>query len=401
LDHPFRAQDKGAPAPGGDGGSPLYPDQPPALSGTPTPGAPGAPGTPGTGPINPNAMGIPATVLAAYQRAADRVNAQTPGGHLRWQMLAGIGRVESEHAEGGDVDANGTTRHPILGPQLDGTGGTEAVANAYGSRWDQAGHWARAVGPMQFLPSTWSRWGVDGNGDGVADPENVFDATLAAGDYLVADGRDLATAQGLRAAILAYNHSEQYYETVLRWIDAYSAAGIPVPDGQPVPPPHPGQGQGNGPKPPRGPVPPTHPPQNPPSTPPGTPTPPATPPQQPPATPPQIPPQNPPQNGPCPPDGTPSGSPPATPGATPPGGPTPSCPPATPPATPPQQPPSTPTSTPTSTPPVATATPTASPTAQPTHNAPTRPTATPTVTPTPTTSPSASPSPSASATRTG
>ena len=74
---------------------------------------------------------------------------------------------------------------------------------------------------MQFIPTTWARSGRDGNGDGTKDPQNVHDATLAAAGYLCDHGRDLADPAQLRAAILAYNHSDDYLAAVLAWKNTY------------------------------------------------------------------------------------------------------------------------------------------------------------------------------------
>jgi hypothetical protein len=71
---------------------------------------------------------------------------------------------------------------------------------------------AGAVGWMQFLPSTWRRWGVDANGDGRADPANPADAIFAAARYLAAAG----AGRDLRRAIFAYNHADWYVNDVLR-----------------------------------------------------------------------------------------------------------------------------------------------------------------------------------------
>ncbi|WP_052395673.1 lytic transglycosylase domain-containing protein [Kutzneria sp. 744] len=98
---------------------------------------------------------------------------------------------------------------PIFGPEvLDGT---------------------HAVGPMQFLPSTWARWGVDENHDGTADPQNVWDATASAADYLCADRRDLALNGDLVNAVLSYNHSGAYLAEVFQWITTYSGGVAPIP----------------------------------------------------------------------------------------------------------------------------------------------------------------------------
>ncbi|MEV5463672.1 lytic murein transglycosylase, partial [Streptomyces cellulosae] len=88
----------------------------------------------------------------------------------------------------------------------------------------------RAVGPMQFIPSTWARWGADGNGDGRTDPNNVFDAALAAGRYLCAGGRDLSVPAELDRAILGYNHSTAYLRTVRAWYAYFLKGHRVVPD---------------------------------------------------------------------------------------------------------------------------------------------------------------------------
>ena len=77
--------------------------------------------------------------------------------------------------------ADGEVRPAILGPVLDGSDGNAAITDTDRGRYDGDTRWDRAVGPMQFIPSTWASWGRDGNGDGTLDPENIFDAALAAG----------------------------------------------------------------------------------------------------------------------------------------------------------------------------------------------------------------------------
>jgi transglycosylase-like protein with SLT domain len=202
-----------------DGGAPLYLEPPPLD----LPLVPDVPQPPAGGAAGERPVGIPATLLRAYQDAADSIAFGDPGCRLTWPVLAGIGRVESNHARNGNVTANGDAAPPIYGPALDGTGGTAAIP-------DGDGGWARAAGPMQFIPSTWAKWGADGSGDGREDPQNAFDATLGAGRYLCADTADLSTSDGLRDALLSYNHSMEYVDTVTGWIRAYERGGNAVPD---------------------------------------------------------------------------------------------------------------------------------------------------------------------------
>ncbi|MBM7771834.1 hypothetical protein JOD54_002038 [Actinokineospora baliensis] len=177
-------------------------------------------------PGGPN--GIPGTMLQAYMRAAQTMATTTPGCHLDWPLLASIGRIESNHARGGQVDANGKTAHPILGPVLNG-GGFAAISDTDGGRYDGDARWDRAVGPMQFIPSTWKGYASDGNGDGQTDPNNIYDATLGAGKYLCSGGLDMANAQQRATAVFRYNHSDSYVRTVLIWADAYAKGVTPLP----------------------------------------------------------------------------------------------------------------------------------------------------------------------------
>ena len=184
-------------------------------------------------PTAADGTGVPSTVLAAYKAAA----ASNASCHLPWTLLAGIGRVESGNAEGGRVDAAGTTNGRILGPRLDGaTTGTAMIRDTDGGTLDGDTAFDRAVGPMQFIPSTWKTFAKDGNNDGVVSPHNVFDAAVAAANYLCAGGGDLSQPAAQRAALLRYNRSDAYGALVLRWAAAYGAGVSVIPDGTgPVP----------------------------------------------------------------------------------------------------------------------------------------------------------------------
>jgi len=167
---------------------------------------------------------IPPQVLAAYQAAARTMATEQSSCHLPWALLAGIGRIESGHAEGGNLDATGRARTPIIGPKLDGTGNFARIMDSDGGLWDGDPKYDRAVGPMQFLPDTWRGVGRDANGDGTPDPENINDAALGAAVYLCAGGGDLATRNGLLAAVYRYNRSWEYVSMVLTWAGIYAGA---------------------------------------------------------------------------------------------------------------------------------------------------------------------------------
>ncbi|MGV9343821.1 lytic murein transglycosylase [Streptomyces spiralis] len=206
------------------GNSPYYTDLPPLNSPDPAPTA----GAPSSG--TPSEAGIPATVLDAYKKAEAELRASKPSCNLPWQLLAAIGKVESGQARGGRVDANGTTTSPILGPVLNGSGFAHISDTDHGV-YDGDSTYDRAIGPMQFIPSTWEWAGRDGNGDGKKDPNNVYDAALAAGHYLCRNGWDLSDDADLRRAILSYNNSQDYLNTVLSWLEYYRKGTHSIPDG--------------------------------------------------------------------------------------------------------------------------------------------------------------------------
>ncbi|MFF9068716.1 lytic transglycosylase domain-containing protein [Streptomyces sp. NPDC014891] len=208
------------------GNSPYYTELPPLN----TPNKPGAPTANVPVITGPAQAGIPASVLAAYQRAEQSIRSTNPGCNLPWQLLAGIGKVESGQARGGRVDANGTTLSPILGPVLNGVGFAN-ISDTDGGAFDGDRTHDRAVGPMQFIPSTWATWGQDANSDGKKDPNNIYDAAQAAGLYLCANDRNLALKADLDRAILSYNRSTEYLNTVTSWFEYYRRGTHQVPDG--------------------------------------------------------------------------------------------------------------------------------------------------------------------------
>ena len=152
--------------------------------GTPTPSNPAFTlALPGAAPIGvPNffidRFRIPPFLLPIYQAAGIQYG-------IRWEVLAAINEIETDYGRNLNVSSAG------------------------------------AVGWMQFLPSTWKRYGVDANKDGLRDPYNPVDAVFAAARYLRAAGADT----DLRKAIFAYNHADWYVDSVL--LRARVLGGLP------------------------------------------------------------------------------------------------------------------------------------------------------------------------------
>jgi len=181
-----------------------------------------------------SASGIPAVALVAYQRAATVIDAADRSCHLPWQLVAAIGRVESDHGrtDGNVLTDRGLARPGILGPVLDGRHGTARVVDTDAGQYDGDTRFDRAVGPMQFIPSTWAIVGVDADNDGRRDPQDIYDAALGSAVYLCSGTDDLATDAGQRSSVYRYNHSQRYVALVLAIEHAYLAGDFTsVPNG--------------------------------------------------------------------------------------------------------------------------------------------------------------------------
>jgi membrane-bound lytic murein transglycosylase B len=168
---------------------------------------------------------IPAIALNAYRTAARESTEIADGCHVDWTVLAAIGKVESNHGRihgARTLAPDGTVSPPIVGPALDGTGGTQAIPDTDGGALDGDTTWDHAVGPMQIIPATWRELGRDANGDGVKDPQNLYDAALTAAAHLcLREPGDYADETQLRRALLQYNASSRYVNDVIRWVDVY------------------------------------------------------------------------------------------------------------------------------------------------------------------------------------
>ncbi|MDG4859305.1 NlpC/P60 family protein [Streptomyces sp. T-3] len=171
---------------------------------------------------------IPPRMLAAYTKAVQLIGRHVPKCRgMSWPILAGIAKVESNHATGRSISKDGDIRPKIYGVLLNGSGAggnTTSFPDTDGGKWDGTAQGERAVGPFQFLPSTWAGTGKDASGDKQADPHNAYDAALGAAIYLCGRGRDLTRTNQLRSAIFQYNRSDAYVDNVTGWISQYRAA---------------------------------------------------------------------------------------------------------------------------------------------------------------------------------
>jgi hypothetical protein len=168
-------------------------------------------------------------VLSAYRVAASLAPESC---NLDVSLLAAIGQAESGNLAGRRLDADHRPVPPVLGPVLTGGGGFAAIPDTDGGFWDGDTAWDGAVGPFQLLPSTWRVAGVDLDGDGERNPQDIEDAAGAAMVYLCSAGADLSTGMGLRSAIYAYNHSDSYVDLVMAWKNTFDTQGLDPAQGE-------------------------------------------------------------------------------------------------------------------------------------------------------------------------
>ena len=177
---------------------------------------------------------IPGQALRAYGNAELIARDAWPECHLRWNTLAGIGWVETRH---GTYSGNrlhpphlndaGVAEPKIIGIPLDGDNGTQRIEDTDDGVFDEDTEFDRAVGPLQFISASWDQFGLDANGDGVADPHQIDDAALSSAKLLCSGERDLSDEDDWADAIFAYNHSSDYLQRVAGAANSY-AIGQPA-----------------------------------------------------------------------------------------------------------------------------------------------------------------------------
>jgi hypothetical protein len=168
-------------------------------------------------------VGIPVTAVQAYGYAEVVVARTLPNCRLSWTTLAAIGKVESAHgsANQATLAADGQVLPPIRGLPLDGQGGRQLIVDTDRGAQDGDQTFDRAMGPMQFIPTTWKLHAVDADANGVTDPNDIDDAALAAANYLCQGGRNMSTSEAWWAAILSYNDVQRYAQDVFNAANDY------------------------------------------------------------------------------------------------------------------------------------------------------------------------------------
>ena len=169
--------------------APSAPPQP-APAATPAATAPALVAAPVAG------LRIPATALSAYRKVEKIMATADPGCGLSWNLLAGIGRLESKPAN------------------------TESSAVRAVS--------ARTPAPKKAPSATWLRFAADGDGDGKSDPQNPFDATLATARHLCSSGMNFRNQAQALTALMRYNDSMPFAQNVLGWAAAYATGTAPL-----------------------------------------------------------------------------------------------------------------------------------------------------------------------------
>ena len=186
----------------------------------------GAGASPALSQESSSAPDVPASMVEVYRFASETAPCSIP-----WTLLAGVADFASDHGRGdglAQLTAAGDVTPSLVGPPLDGQEGRQLIDDTDQGQLDGDVSFDRAVGPFQFIPGSWRIFGGDGNNDGAADPNNVFDAVPAMRRHLCPDGQII----DIEAAIYSYNRSSAYVETVLDWALRYTGplatAAMPI-----------------------------------------------------------------------------------------------------------------------------------------------------------------------------
>ena len=162
--------------------------------------------------------GIPSAALYAYHHAQTLLADADTDCKLPWNLIAAIGRVESNH---GRTNGNVLTVEGVAKPGIFGET-NKSVKDTDNGTIDKNAELDRPVGPFQILPSTWKKLAVDSDADGSKDPQDIDDAATTTGVFLCSGTGDLSTTDGVRSAVTRYNNSGDYADLVMKVSEAYA-----------------------------------------------------------------------------------------------------------------------------------------------------------------------------------
>jgi hypothetical protein len=200
-----------------------------------TPAVPGLPPLP-TPPPRPadalaawaqrigNMINVPEVAIEAYGYAQLMLQQTDPGCHLSWTTLAGIGQVESTHGQAGGavLEPGGRSSPPIAGPLLDGRNGRPLVRDTDAGAFDGDATFDRSMGPMRLVPTVWRAQAIDADADGILDPYDIDDASLALARLLCSGSEDLSKLTGWTASVERFRNTPAgYARSVFREADNY------------------------------------------------------------------------------------------------------------------------------------------------------------------------------------
>jgi membrane-bound lytic murein transglycosylase B len=168
---------------------------------------------------------IPQTALEAYGYAEWVIQQTTPSCKISWTTLAGVAKITSDHGRsgGGKIDSRGQLRPALTGPALNGSGGQPRVGDSDGGALDGDTSWDHAIGPMLMTPAMWRASGVDGDSDGLADPQDIDDASLGAAYHLCAAGGDISVVANWKKAISGYHGLSSQIDKIFESAQSYGA----------------------------------------------------------------------------------------------------------------------------------------------------------------------------------
>jgi membrane-bound lytic murein transglycosylase B len=168
-------------------------------------------------------VNVPPVAMQAYAYAQLAVLRDDPSCHLSWTTVAAIGEVESAHGQlgGAVLQSSGRSAPLIVGPVLDGKNGRILVKDTDAGAFDGDTTYDRAMGPLGLTPTEWRAYGIDADGDGILDPYDIDDASLALARALCSGTEDLSQRAGWNAAIARHHAGSAYAKSVFTSADSY------------------------------------------------------------------------------------------------------------------------------------------------------------------------------------